>query len=1222
MPPDPDWLPALFEHGAGRGERTGEPPSTTQNRGTIRLRAGCGCAQAAEVERTGGNDLSSSLEDEPVIGSTFAGYRIEAQIGRGGMGVVYEATELRPERAVALKVVAPELVRDPAFRERFLREAEVAAQIDHPNVVPVLRVGEERGSLFIAMRLIRGVDLAGQIRSNGRLDPVRAARIVDQIADALDAAHALGLVHRDVKPSNVLLESGRRGDHAYLTDFGLTKLQKSDTQLTASGMLVGTFDYLAPEVIQGSAIDHRADIYALGAVLFEALTGEVPYPQGEHEFATLYAHVTSPPPVPSQRAPGVAPAFDAVIARAMAKDPGDRFQSAGELGAAAVAAVQSSAAPGVPRDTVTDLAYPAPSFPGPPTEIGAPPPATTPFAPAPAPIRAPPAPFAPAPQTGTQIRRRPIVRDTVVAARSVEPPAGATRIPLDPKFRYSQGPLPLESPIPLLSREELVTELARRVDRSAGGSVLITGFRGVGKTTVVDRALRRLRRLTGGQKVWVTVRINLGRPRTTAELLFEIIRALYEQLEDDHQLDALDPEARRVLETAYQRTSRSLKETVSSSREQNRGFGMTAGAAASIIGPKVDFSRKSASSLSGESAYLEYSDVDAEHDFARVVRLLGRLADDEPGKRGIGRLLRGKGTVPPMAVRLVVVLDELDKLAEIAGGTDWIRDLLTNIKNVLTVEGCNFVFVAGPELHDAVEDEMRRGGSIYESVFGWQAYVPCVWSHEAELLGAVIPDEAARASPQVQILRDHLAYTGRGVPRLLLRGLNALVKFDGDRPYLELGPKELASIEFNAGLERLIRAFVDAHAAADVPDGELDQWRLGVYYAVDWILRFKVTFTAQEVAALQSETVVDPMLALHEEEVQELLEHLVARGILEQVAGVLPSVTYYGDAPAARVAVYRLSDEAVSAIRRLTSLYGPSGGDGSELAVIRDEAAAFEGEVGETLAGGRYELIEELGRGGAGRTYRARDRNDGREVAIKLFDRSTFGGDELMRARFEREGSIALELEHPGIVATREVLDEPDGGLAIVTEFVPGPSLAEILATRGALHPEDAVAIAARVLDALDYVQAKGIARLDLSPGSIRLGADGAPTITNLTLAKYVNRGSASATEVGAVLGTPAYAPPEQLTGQPVDIRADLYAVALILFELIAGQRARDAEGVGALLDTAGDVVDLSALAISEDLRNVIRIALDPVPSRRYAEPAMMIAALRQTPEGALVAAL
>ncbi len=1067
------------------------------------------------------------MEDEPLIGSHFAGYRIKAQIGRGGMGVVYEATELRPERAVALKVVAPEHVRDPAFRER--------------------------------------------------------------------------------------LASGRRGDHAYLTDFGLTKLQKSDTQLTASGMLVGTFDYLAPEVIQGSDVDHRADIYALGAVLFEALTGEVPYPGGEHEFATLYAHVTSPPPVPSQRAPGLPPAFDAVIARAMAKDPGERFQSAGELGAAAVAAAESLAAPGVPRNTLTNVAYSAPGFAGPPTEVDA-----APFAPAPAQTATPPAPFAPAPQTGTQIRRRPIVRDTVVVARSADPPAAGTRIPLDPKFRYSQGPLPLESPIPLLSREELVTELARRVDRSAGGSVLITGFRGVGKTTVVDRALRRLRRLTGGQKVWVSVRINLARPRTTAELLFEIIRALYEQLEDDHQLDALDQEARRVLETAYQRTSRSLKETVSSSLEQNRGFGMSGGAAASIIGPKVDFSRKSASSLTGESAYLDYSDVDAEHDFARVVRLLGRVADDEPGKRGIGRLFRAKGTVPAMAVRLVVVFDELDKLAEIAGGIDWIRDLLTNIKNVLTVEGCNFVFVAGPELHDAVEDEMRRGGSIYESVFGWQAYVPCVWFREAELLRAVIPDEAARASPQLQILRDHLAYTGRGVPRLLLRGLNALVKFDGDRPYLELGPKELASIEFNAGLEMLIREFVDAHAAADVPDGELDQWRLGVYYAVDWILRFKVTFTAQEVAALQSDTVVDPMLALHEEEVQELLEHLAARGILEQVAGVLPSVTYYGDAPAARVAVYRLSDEAVSAIRRLTSLYGPAGGDGSELAVIRDEAAAFEGEVGETLADGRYELIEELGRDGAGRTYRARDRNDDREVAIKLFDRSTFGGDELMRARFVREGSIALELEHPGIVATREVLTEPDGRLAIVTEFVSGPSLAEILATHGALHPEDAVAIAARVLDALDYVHAKGIARLDLSPRSIKLGADGSPTITKLTLAKYVNRSSASATEVGAVLGTPAYAPPEQLTGQPVDIRADLYAATLILYELIAGQRARDAQGVGALLDGAGDVVDLSALAISEDLRNVITIALDPEPGRRYAEPAMMIAALRQTPEGAL----
>jgi len=1172
-----------------------------------------------------------------VIGSAFAGYRIDEQIGRGGMGVVYRATELRPERAVALKVVAPELAVSPDFRARFLREAQLAAEIEHPNVVPVLRVGDEQGALFIAMRFIRGTDLAGLIRSEGRIAPARAAAIVDQIADALDAAHARGLVHRDVKPSNVLIETGRRGDHAYLTDFGLTKQRNSSTRLTDTGILVGSLGYLAPEVIQGSTIDARADIYALGAVLFEALTGELPFPESESQMAALYAHVMTPAPAPSAQAPGIPVAFDAVIERAMAKNPDDRFASAGELGDAATAAAEGrTPEPGTPEPRTPAPSPPSPrgtnativaTWPAPPPSRAAPTQVVPPAPPAPR-VPPPTPPVAgPQSQTSSQIRRRPIVRDPGREPRGSGTAAGPVKIPLDRAFRYSQGPLPLESPIPLLSREQLVTELARRVDRSSGGSLLITGFRGVGKTTVVDRALRELRKLSGGQRFWVAVRINLARPRNTGELLFEVIRGLYEQLADDHQLDTLDPEARAVLETAYNRTSRSLKETVSSSVERNVSFGLSGGpAAGSIIGPKADFSRKAARSLSGEAAYLDYSDVDAEHDFARVVRLLGRVADAPPLKKGFGRLLGGKPPRAPMGVRLIVVFDELDKLSELDGGADWIRGLLTSLKNLLTVEGCNFLFVAGPDLHDAVEEDIRRGGSIFESVFGWQAYVPCVWGAESALLDAVVCDPDARATRQIDMLRDHLAYTGRGVPRLLLRGLNALVRFDDDRPYLELGRNELTSIEFNAGLEALVREFVEGHAADDVPPGELDQWRLGVYYAVDWILRFKVRFTAQEVAALQSETVVDPMLALHEEEVQELLEHLAAHGVLEQIAGVIPGATFYGDVAGARVAAYKLSDEVASVIRRLTSMREAALTDENELAVVIDDDAVFLGLVGETLAGDRYELLEELGRGGASRTYRAHDRDDDQDVAIKLFDVGTFGGDELMRARFLREGAIALELHHPGIAQTREVLHEPDGRLAIVTELIPGPSLAELVARHGSIEPATAIAITLRVLDSLGYVHANGIARLDLSPRSIRLRADGSPTITKLGLAKYVGRTppatrSRASTEVGAVVGTPAYAPPEQLTGNPVDIRGDLYCTALILYELLAGQRAREDEAVRALLHSAGGIVDLSVLPVSGALREAIRVALDPQPDRRFADPATMIAALAHTPEGRLATA-
>ena len=273
----------------------------------------------------------------------FAGYRIEAVVGRGAMGIIYRASESRPRRTVALKVVAEELAVDRGFRERFLRESQIAATIEHPHVIPVFQIGEEQGMLFIATRLIRGGDLAALVDSAGRLEPPRAARIVDQIADALDSAHKRGLVHRDVKPHNVLVEQLGRGEHIYLTDFGLTKDLGSRGTLTEPGALMGTIGFAAPEQLKGDPVDARADVYSLGCVLFNVLTGRPPYPRSRPE-AVIYAHLDAPPPTVSDVIPGLSPRFDEIIARALAKSPGDRFPTAAELGTAVVAAAQGSGA--------------------------------------------------------------------------------------------------------------------------------------------------------------------------------------------------------------------------------------------------------------------------------------------------------------------------------------------------------------------------------------------------------------------------------------------------------------------------------------------------------------------------------------------------------------------------------------------------------------------------------------------------------------------------------------------------------------------------------------------------------------------------------------------------------------------------------------------------------------------------------------------------------------
>ena len=236
---------------------------------------------------------------------------------------------------VAIKVIAPELAADGGFRARFERESATAAEIEHPNVIPVYEVGEDEGLLFLSMRFVAGVDLRQLLAQEGRLEPERAARIVAQVADALDAAHARGLVHRDVKPANVLLAAQ---DHVYLTDFGLTKRTADSKGMTQTGMFVGTVDYVAPEQIQGGRVDARADVYALGCVTYQLLSGEVPFPR-DSDFAKIFAHVNDPPP----RLANMPEHLADVVGRAMAKDPADRFMSAGDFGRAVLAGAEGQA---------------------------------------------------------------------------------------------------------------------------------------------------------------------------------------------------------------------------------------------------------------------------------------------------------------------------------------------------------------------------------------------------------------------------------------------------------------------------------------------------------------------------------------------------------------------------------------------------------------------------------------------------------------------------------------------------------------------------------------------------------------------------------------------------------------------------------------------------------------------------------------------------------------
>ncbi|MFD7551939.1 serine/threonine-protein kinase [Streptomyces sp. NPDC059816] len=273
-----------------------------------------------------------------LVGQQVADYRIEGEIGRGGMAVVYRAKDLRLDRTVALKLLAPELARNDTFRRRFTHESRVAAAIDHPHIVPVFEAGEADGVLYIAMRYVAGLDLRHLLDQRAEHpDPAgagvlpwdTAVRIATQVASALDAAHDHGLVHRDVKPGNILVARGTDSDHpehVYLTDFGLTKKSLSLTGFTTVGQFVGTLDYVAPEQISGRPVDGRCDVYSLACVVYETLAGGPPF-QRDDDMALLWAHQYDEPPALAERRPDSPPGVDAVLTKALAKHPDDRYDS-------------------------------------------------------------------------------------------------------------------------------------------------------------------------------------------------------------------------------------------------------------------------------------------------------------------------------------------------------------------------------------------------------------------------------------------------------------------------------------------------------------------------------------------------------------------------------------------------------------------------------------------------------------------------------------------------------------------------------------------------------------------------------------------------------------------------------------------------------------------------------------------------------------------------------
>jgi len=1135
--------------------------------------------------------LADASGMEP-LAARVAGYRIEGQIGAGGMASVYVARDERLGRQVALKILTGRLSGDRDFRQRFIRESRAAAAVDHPNIIPIFEAGDAGGGvLFIAMRYVRGGDAALLLRQQGPLAPDLAMSIISPVADALDAAHEVGIVHRDVKPANMLLDRRADSTHVYLTDFGITAFA-TDPDITGPAAIMGTPNYMSPEQVQGGSIDRRTDQWGLACSAFELLSGSPPFARETYEFTILMqAILAEPPPDLSALRPELPTAVDSVFARALSKSPTDRYATCGDFAEALSAALGlATAGPGWFRGRlrVSRRAF----RPG-------------------------------APEAGQSKGGPPRVGGT----RQYDFPFAqpdSLDIPLKASFRYVHEPSRADDDaLPSLGNDELIAKLEKRLRHSRGGTFLITGFRGVGKSTLVMRALDELDARSGQSDVVIPVSLSVARSTTTERLLFAIVRRIFETLSDQGVLERLPPQTRHALLVSYMRTSLSYKETQAKSTQQSAGLNVGLGpgklvsAVADIAAPQVSMSASRSQSLATEAAFLAYSETDVEYDLMRIISLVNRTLDTPTGRHRWLRRLRPRwlqrhGLAAPPRLRLVIVLDEVDKLTVDDKGMAAVEELLSGTKNVLTMSGAHFLVIAGPDLQDRARRDAARGTGVYESVFGWHLYVPCVWDAPERLMRDVVSAIDRRDDDIMDMLIHYLRFKARGVPRRLLQEVNSFVSWPEDQPRLRIEPQDLIRVEFYARIEEILRDFMEGADGTSLFPVAIDEdrWRLGSYFVVDWVLQSKwIPFTAADLLREGEDARFDPLLRLSRESIDRLLNHIAEHGILEVVRGEDAMNTLLPDVKQSTEKIYCLSGD----IRRMLSGI-----------VERNETRRYEGTTGYVrrvgysttprVIGGQYELGELIGQGSLGTVFKGRDVVTGRLVIVKLLPLA-LAENPVALARFRREAEITRKLDHPQLVRMYAFIDGPDD-YAIVTERLLGQTLQAQVQDEGVMQPGEVVGLGQVLADALAYLADKRVVRLDLKPANIVM-ADRGPVITELGIALQRDTAASALTDTGVIIGTPPFMAPELLRGGVADPRSDIYSLGLVLYYGLVGKLPwEDLPNVLAIMNAVlADGIDVSDLGISQQFRAVLETATAPERTDRFRDAAALGDALRQTPE-------
>lgn len=809
-------------------------------------------------------------------------------------------------------------------------------------------------------------------------------------------------------------------------------------------------------------------------------------------------------------------------------------------------------------------------------------------------------------------------------------------IPLEVSFRYVHEPLSTaENVLPPLANEPMKKELQNRLRHSRGGTFLITGFRGVGKSTLVLRAIEELVGDPDSAEIILPVSLSVARSTSTERLMFAIVRRIFESLSDSEVFEKLSPDVRHALLLAYMRTSLAFKQSQSDATQNSAGLNLGPGSAsakaglARIIVPTVNLSAQRSKSLATEASFLAYSETDAEYDLMRIITLVNReAAATLRQSTGLGRLWPWRRR-KPFQLRLVIVLDEVDKLTAGEVGLAAVEDLSSGIKNVLTTSGAHFLIVAGPDLHDRAVRDSARGNGVYESVFGWRMYVPCSWEAPEQLLKSLIPVDADYDQADLQSLLRYLQFKARGVLRRLLQEFNELVTWDDDDPYLRISETDAERIRFYARLEEILDEYFQRarHGSTFPIPIDQDRWRLGSYYVFDWVLQSRGDpFSSAELWREGEDSSFDPLLRISRRNISHLLDHLAANGILEVIRDGSPNLTLIGDVPESQAKVYALAASVRSAIYGF-ALHHESeriAGDVSLVGIgpreISHRAGSDATEVPATpplrVLSNRYELSRLIGQGGMGSVYAGHDQLTGLSVAVKVL-RPPMTTDAQAIARVRREIDIAIRLAHPQLVRSYGTAEGPDGSPALVMELLDGPTLEQLVSENGRLEVGEVVEIADRLAGVLTYLASQQVVRLDLKPSNVIMDRVRGPIIIDLGIARMEAGSRDTITGLGQFVGTPMYIAPELVAGDRADERADLFTLGLVLYYCLVGRSpwGENLNPLAVLRAVLERPVNVNDVPVSGEFRSALSKLLAINPDDRFRNAEEFRRALVELPE-------